>query len=133
MLVLMAVVAIIAGTMVARSGVAERRIVVQLFSQFQTGGTRNEAWRLLVMNILLFFPLGLTMPHILPTKWSCRKILLVVALAGFGLSLCIEVLQYVFAVGVAELDDLLCNTIGAVLGCLHIFVSRLIWRLKNSR
>ena len=38
------------------------------------------------------------------------------ALAGFGLSLLVETLQFVLGSGVTELDDLILNTAGAVLG-----------------
>lgn len=39
------------------------------------------------------------------------------ALAGFLLSLCVETAQFVLGSGVSELDDLILNTAGAVLGC----------------
>ncbi|MBR6377584.1 MAG: VanZ family protein [Oscillospiraceae bacterium] len=38
------------------------------------------------------------------------------ALAGFGLSLLVETLQFVLGSGVTELDDLILNTAGALLG-----------------
>ena len=37
-------------------------------------------------------------------------------LAGFALSLCIETAQFVLGSGISELDDLIVNTCGAVLG-----------------
>lgn len=38
------------------------------------------------------------------------------ALAGFGLSLLVESLQFLLGSGVTELDDLILNTLGALLG-----------------
>ena len=50
---------------------------------------------------------------------------------GFLFSLAIEVTQYVFSVGRTDIDDLICNTIGAYVGALfaHWFGSRwhLVW------
>ena len=58
-------------------------------------------------NILMFIPVGLLL---YPTAggWS--------VLFGFLLSLGIEWMQYVFQIGFSELDDVLHNTLGAVLG-----------------
>ena len=38
------------------------------------------------------------------------------ALAGFGLSLLVETAQFILGSGVSELDDLILNTLGALLG-----------------
>ena len=40
------------------------------------------------------------------------------ALAGFGLSFLVESLQFILGSGVSELDDLILNTCGALLGSL---------------
>lgn len=61
-------------------------------------------------NILWFVPFGFFL------RRRCR-LSRTVAL-GFLLSLCIESLQFVFATGVSEPDDLILNTAGALLGAL---------------
>ena len=67
-------------------------------------------WKFLLENIgnvALFIPLGVTL------KWSGVK---GVKKAGLLASLLIEVLQFTFALGTFECDDLIHNTLGAVIG-----------------
>ena len=67
-------------------------------------------WRPLLENIgnvVLFIPLGVAL------KWSGVKD---VKKAGLLASLLIEVLQFTFALGIFECDDLIHNTLGAVIG-----------------
>lgn len=67
-------------------------------------------WRPLlenIGNIALFIPLGVAL------KWSGVND---VKKAGFFASLLIEVLQFTFALGTFECDDLIYNTLGAVIG-----------------
>lgn len=58
-------------------------------------------------NVVLFIPLGVAL------KWSGVKD---VKKAGLLASLLIEVLQFTFALGTFECDDLIHNTLGAVIG-----------------
>lgn len=58
-------------------------------------------------NVVLFIPLGVAL------KWSGVKD---VKKTGFFISLFIEVLQFTFALGTFECDDLIHNTLGAVIG-----------------
>ena len=67
-------------------------------------------WRPLLENIgnvILFMPLGVAL------KWIGVKD---VKKAGFFTSLLIEILQLIFALGTFEFDDLIHNTLGAVIG-----------------
>jgi len=64
-----------------------------------------------LLNILLFVPLGI----FLPVLWGgCRSAKTVLAW-GFGLSLAIECLQ-LFTFRLTDVDDLLMNSLGAILG-----------------
>ena len=63
-------------------------------------------WGDIALNILLFIPLGLLLG---------RKQAIAI---GLMLSAGIELTQYVFRLGVCELDDVLNNTIGAAIGAL---------------
>lgn len=60
-------------------------------------------------NILWFAPAGF-----MARLWGGR--LTHAVLAGFLLSLAIETMQFVLGSGVSELDDLILNTLGAVIG-----------------
>ena len=63
-------------------------------------------WGNIALNILLFIPLGLLLG---------RKQAIAI---GLLLSAGIELTQFVFRLGVCELDDVLNNTIGTAVGCL---------------
>jgi glycopeptide antibiotics resistance protein len=73
-------------------------------------------------NIAWFIPMGYLMPFLTnrPKTWVRA------AAVGFLLSLFIELGQYAFGTGISELDDLLLNTLGAVLGYL-------IYRCRKRR
>ena len=74
----------------------------------------QEMLRTCIMNIVLFYPLGLVWGALL-TKQKFWKLLLAWA-ACFGLSVMIELSQYIFSIGYAEVDDVINNTIGSALG-----------------
>ena len=74
----------------------------------------QEMLRTCIMNIFLFYPLGLVLGAVL-TKQKLWKLLLAWA-ACFGLSVMIELSQYIFSIGYAEVDDVINNTIGSALG-----------------
>lgn len=82
-----------------------------------------ELYREMLMNVFLFFPLGLTLSNALPRKLRLVMRIGVTTLAGFLLSVGIELTQYVCSVGMAETDDVICNTMGAFLGAMSLLVS----------
>lgn len=67
-------------------------------------------WREIAYNTLLFVPFGIYLGML--TQWTFRRQVLVIA----GLSLGFELAQYVFALGVTDVTDLIDNTLGGVLG-----------------
>ena len=67
---------------------------------------RMGYWWDIVLNILLFIPLGFLLGD---KGWKA-------ILYGFLLSAFIEFLQYIAVLGYCEADDVLNNTIGAVIG-----------------
>lgn len=80
-----------------------------------------------VLNIILFVPLGFLLPMI----WKEYRSLRTAALAGLILSVLIEVLQ-IFTFRLTDVDDLITNTAGAVLGfyMARLFSFRLPCRLS---
>ena len=62
------------------------------------------------MNIFLFIPFGFLLSYVLNFK------LLHVFLTGLFLSALIESLQYVYGLGLCELDDVFNNTVGSLIG-----------------
>lgn len=76
----------------------------------------TEQFRTWLMNVFLFVPLGLSLPFILPDKIP-HKVILTVTLAAL-FSLTIEYLQYRYALGYCEADDIIMNTLGTLLGSI---------------
>ena len=77
---------------------------------------RNDAY--VIENVLLFFPYGL----LLGMLWKSRRGLWKCMCVGFFTSFGIECLQYISGRGVFQTDDLITNTVGAVLGYLVFWV-----------
>jgi len=73
--------------------------------------------RLFLGNIGWFVPFG----FLLPILWKGKRFLFVLGM-GLLFSFCIEVLQFAFRKGVAELDDLILNTLGTAVGYLFFVV-----------
>lgn len=81
-----------------------------------------KGWLNVLLNVALFVPLGFLVP--LLCRWFQRWYRTFAL--GFGVSLLIEVNQYLTRLGLFDVDDLFCNTLGAALGyCLVM----LIWKL----
>lgn len=94
------------------------------FSSFSRAVTNSEIYRSMLMNVLLFFPLGLSLPFVF--KETTGKRILFTILSAVLLSLMIEAFQYVFSRGLAETDDVICNTLGAVTGSCAYLITVLI-------
>ena len=69
---------------------------------------RNQMWKDISLNILLFVPFGVMI------GWKFRFKGIV---AGFFISVMIEAIQYTWALGYTEVDDVINNTIGTGIGC----------------
>ena len=80
---------------------------------------------LFVGNLVWFVPLGVLLPVL--TKARNATILW-----GLGLSLYIEVSQYVFGTGVSEVEDLILNTTGTGIGYLIYLGARKLVRRLNG-
>lgn len=94
-------------TLFSRIGDGYRRFLLPFHSYVEI---LKDEWRPLlenIGNIALFIPLGVALSVL--NKWDVKK-------AGLLASLLIEVLQFTFALGTFECDDLIHNTLGAVIG-----------------
>ena len=63
-------------------------------------------------NILAFIPLGFLLPAAFVSMRKAYRTIL----AGLAVSMAGEILQYVFAVGVCDIDDMILNTAGTAIG-----------------
>ena len=98
---------------------AEYRYNLTLFQEigrYYGVGVRTGSWRLfwlnVVGNVCVFVPFGVFLPMLFK---KCQKFIPVLLLS-FELSLVIEIVQLVTRVGSFDVDDLLLNTIGGILG-----------------
>lgn len=88
-----------------------------------------QTWLNPLLNIAMFFPLGV----LLPLAGKAFRRWYWMLLVGAGISLGIEGLQYVLGRGQADVDDLICNALGTMLGyCLCLFVVHLIRKRWKS-
>ena len=79
----------------------------------------NEFFREMFMNAVLYVPFGLAACGLIG-PWG--------VLAGFVLSIGVEVWQYATGAGLAQGTDVLCNTLGAAVGMLPIWANRRLTR-----
>lgn len=80
-----------------------------------------------VMNVVAFMPFGFILPIISPGNRKFLRIFL----RGFLLTLVIETMQLFLKVGCFDLDDMLLNTIGAVLGYFLFWICKCIGKRKG--
>ena len=99
-----------------------RGLLLKPFYTFEIAKTEIEIYRSQLMNIFMFFPFGLSFPHILPKAIKTRNIFLILFSLSAVLSTIIEILQYAFYMGQTQTDDVICNVMGACFGALHIFI-----------
>ncbi len=80
------------------------------------------AWVInIIGNVAAFLPYGFFLPILSKKFQNCFKVFLL----SFLLSLAVELLQLIFKVGCFDVDDLLLNIIGGVIG---YGIYRLSWR-----
>ncbi|MFD1431680.1 VanZ family protein [Lacticaseibacillus yichunensis] len=88
--------------------------------KLRQGLSQFDFWYQSAGNIAWFMPFGFGLPLVASRKQN----LLGVSARGLLLSLVIETLQFLLISGVADIDDVIFNTIGAAAGYL---VYKLIW------
>lgn len=82
----------------------------------------NIALYNVVGNVLIFMPMGLLLQLMRP-KQSLLRTVIVVCLS----SIAVELIQYIMGIGSADIDDIILNTLGGLLGAfIFILLNRLI-------
>lgn len=121
---------ILYATILTRSaGVPE--VILTPFATFTAARQQPELYREMLMNIFLFFPLGLTLSNALPQKWHRWVRIILTTLIGCILSAGIEYAQYRYALGMAEVDDVICNTLGVFTGSTSLLIAHAIEKHKE--
>lgn len=96
-------------------------LILQPFAVFAQAAVYSDVYNQMVLNMVLFAPLGLSLPSALPRR--CPHPLAVTLCCGIGLSVLAEGLQWALSRGYTELDDVMLNTLGTVIGLLSYAVA----------
>ena len=76
-------------------------------------------------NIIIFIPLAFFLVNIFGV-YSKRKIILI----GFLISFSIELIQFVLRIGVPDIDDIILNVTGVIIG---IYLYKILWAALKSQ
>ena len=106
--------AVVFGAVFLSRGNVYKEINLHLFSSYLEAyhNMSPSLIRNIILNILLFVPLGVFLP--LYTKKIDKKYIIIPI--GFFVTLIIEIIQYSTGYGIFEIADLLNNTIGVIIG-----------------
>ena len=103
------------------------------FAALRSAGANPELYRSAFMNVFLFFPLGLSLSNALPRRWHRWGRIALTTSAACLFSIAIEYTQYRYALGLAETDDVICNTLGAFIGSTSLLLAHAIEIHKERR
>ena len=113
---------IFCSTVIFRTAGATRRYDFQPFWSYKAiQDGREDLLAENIMNVVVFIPVGLLL-GIAFKQMTWLKVLLI----GCGISVTIESLQFFFMRGFSELDDVIHNTVGCLIGWLMVKGSRLM-------
>ena len=87
-----------------------------------------------IMNVIVFIPIGMILGSLLRVKgsWLPNGSWLMVAIIGCGISVAIESLQFFLMRGFSEVDDVMHNTLGCLLGYGIMTILRIIFNTRYN-
>ena len=100
-------------TLFSRSA-GDYTVTLRPFWSYRTAyETENaELWLQIIMNIAMYVPIGFALPGCLQTVDKLWKVIVLVLICSVG----IEAIQYIFSIGYAEVDDVINNLFGTLIG-----------------
>ena len=99
---------------------------VPLVHLFDYDNARDIIWNV-VGNTALFIPTGIVLPVVYKKLDRCGK----VVAAGALISLCIEILQLPFASRASDIDDLILNALGVIIGYgIYALIKQITRKIK---
>lgn len=108
----------------------EREVILIPFYSFYVAQIHYDVYNEIVLNILLFVPVGLAGSFILNDR--VKKPFVFTTTLAFAFSLFIEAMQFVMMMGISEIDDVIFNTLGAIIGTLPNFIYKIILKYKRK-
>ena len=79
-------------------------------------------------NLFILTPLGI----LLPFAWRKKHSVFLITAIGFLVSMAVETLQLVLGVGAFDVDDLILNTLGVIVGYILYKIGELLYRAINK-
>ena len=105
---------VLSSTLFCRSIMPESRLELSPFWTYHAALIDKmpgiSVWDI-VLNVVLFFPLGFLVKLLYPTLKLWKLVIIAICTSVF-----IETNQYLFEKGIAQFDDVMHNTIGAMIG-----------------
>lgn len=102
----------------------------ELYKLFTAQNHSFYFWQI-VLNILLFIPFGFMLSCYLYKYHRSQHLLLSILLSGLFVSISVELLQYITSRGYTEIDDVINNTAGAIIGWFGY--DRMLKAVKRKR
>lgn len=102
----------------------------ELYSLFTAPNHSFYFWQI-VLNIILFIPFGFMLSCYLYIYRRSQHLFLQILLSGLFVSISVELLQYLTSRGFTEIDDVINNTAGAIIGWLAY--DRMLKAVKRKR
>lgn len=114
------IVLIVMVTLVYRQTGGDKGFSMIPFSSFEIARIHSDVYQEVMLNVVLFFPVGLTMPFVINRITDHPVIITIIS--SCILSVLIEIFQYLFNRGYAEIDDVIFNALGVVVGSVSFLV-----------
>ena len=95
---------------------------------FGTWGETPQAHAFVIENILLFVPFGILYPVAVPGRWKYFTVL-----TGMIISVGIETVQLITQRGYCQLDDVVMNTLGSLVGYVIFVIARSISAVSRKK
>lgn len=89
----------------------------------ETAGLSGVAFQNVIGNIVIFIPLGVYLPLLKKDRRIIMSFLIILAV-----SLCTEIIQWLFGIGATDVDDILLNVFGGLIGIVLYRLFQLVLR-----
>lgn len=129
-IVVVTIVSVFFVTLFTRNAQPIQQVELTPFAVFELASVYPDVYNQMVLNVLLFLPLGLSLPFCFSNR--IKHPVLVTIIFAFGLSIIVEVLQYIFKCGYSELDDVMLNTVGTACGTIAYFLTRFVINMRQK-
>lgn len=87
---------------------------------FSTWGTTVRMHMYVIENVIMFLPMGVLLPYI----WKAQRKFWICLLTVMTITIGIELMQFVTKLGYCQVDDVVMNTLGGVIGYLIQWIIR---------